>query len=306
LKDIPRHAQVELFAQDEEQTKSIIDDVLFKHGVSMQKTIPTSEQYDDLVPVTKGKLGKNYYHFLKEKYGWKWTKDNVFGGNLGEMNAYETDLSFEDEENIKVAITSKAKKTIKEEDDSIRAKPYYGKNKINLENNGLGESYKFSQDGLSHIFLMFAKGVIPKISPEQLSLIYLELYGRPLDLETCEKLVPQINEAKTKLVHTAFTEQIGDSVLLKNALGYLQSKAVSEGWTEERLTIEARALKLVAKDLENKIGVTLGRSWVHDDCKESKESSLRKTFNFISKNLDKIITGSVRDISDVDIISRKK
>lgn len=288
MMEMPRRAKVELFAYDEEQTKFMIDKVLFKEGVSLEKTIPTSEQYNDLIPVAKGKMSQQYYEFLKEKYGWKWIKDNVFGGNLGEMNAYETDINNDFEYDIPVT---------KGTNDNI------GKS---LENNGLGESVKFSHEGLNNVFLLFAKGIIPKLTAEQFGIMHLELYGRILPIETCEKLVQQINKDKTSILHSTFTAQLGDSIMVQNALSYLSSKAEEEGWSDEKLQKEAQVLRLVAKKLEKATGVTLGRSWVHDDCRESKDSALKKTFNFISKSLDRMITGTVRDVSDADLVSRTK
>lgn len=296
---------MELFTYDEEKTKSIIDKALFKAGVSLEKNIPTSEQYNDLIPVAKGKMSNEYYAFLKEKYGWKWIKDNVFGGSLGEMNAYELDKNA-DFEHSKEPVIQIKHQYMEKEDQSLTARPSNSRIGISLENKGLGENYRFRHDGLSHIFLMYAKGVIQQITAEQLSLIHLELYGRILPMETCAKLVDQINKDKTMQLHTAFTHQVGDSLIEKNALSYLNSKAIQEGWSEEKLEREAQALRLVAKKLENRIGDTLGRSWVHEDSKESKDTALKKTFNFISRSLDKMITGTVKDIADVDVVSRTK
>ena len=274
----------ELFAINEEGTKTMIDKVCQKNGVLIEKTILTSEQYKDLVRVTNGRFTEEYFAYLKEKYGKKWVLNNVFRSNIEEMSEFEKiangDDDFEDDIEVECG-----------DQDGFSM--------------SLGESYKFAHEGLSHIFLMYAKGIIQKLTPEQFSLLYLELYGRTLSLEICTRLVEEINQEKTRQINAIFTEQTGDSTLVKNALAYLQSRAKKENWSQERLMKETSALKLAAKDIENEVGVILGRSWIEKD-QGSKDSALKKTFNFLLKKMDKVITGSVRDIADIESISTKK
>lgn len=269
----------------EEETKMTIDKICQKNNIPITRNIPTSEQYEDLVQATKGRFTETYYNFLIEKYGKKWVMNNAFA-SPEEMVAFEKSINYNPE--------------VENEDNK---KPAIKKN-ISTK---LGESTKYSHDGLSHIFLLYAKGIIQELNPEQFSLMYLELYGKLLSPETCTELVAQINQSKKEQVNMLFSERMmEDSILVSNGIRYIKAKASKEKWSQERYIAECNAFRITAKDLEKEIGVTLGRGWVHEIAKESKDSALKKTFNFVLKKLDTVISGTVRDVADIDSVSTRK